>query len=70
MSKTIQYRCPVCCRLLIKWEVGAAECQYKAEGLRFIEQKGSEKKDIVCTKCDTRLEITRGGLRTIDLVAV
>lgn len=84
MSKIIQYRCPGCLKLLIKWETGSQECIFQAIGLEFRDQPkviapggpSSEvnpyyvKKDVICPKCKTRSEITRDGLRKIELVGV
>ena len=68
MAKTIQFRCPVCNRLLIKWERGADHTQYTAPGLRFVPQAFNDKrKDVICTKCDSRLEITMRGLYKVPL---
>lgn len=70
MSKTIQFRCPECKRLLFKWETGSDHCLFQLEGLQFIEQAGTGKKDPICPKCGTRSEITKTGLVKIELVEV
>jgi hypothetical protein len=68
MAKTIQFRCPVCNRLLIKWQRGSDHTEYIAPGLRFVPQAfNDKKKDVICTKCDNRLEITMQGLVKITL---
>ena len=70
MPKTLQFRCPTCLKLLIKWEIGQSECIFKAEGLEFIKQTSNEKQDVICPKCKTRSEITKQGLRKVELVEV
>ncbi len=70
MPKVLQYRCPSCLKLLIKWERGANQCVFQAEGIEFVEQQGTKKKDVVCPKCGTRAEITTRGLRKVELVEV
>lgn len=69
MGKVVQFRCPIPCgRLLIKYEKGSSTCIYQDNGLQFVQRKGSEKKDVICSKCNRRLEITTQGLREIELV--
>lgn len=70
ISKTIQFRCPECLRLLVKWETGSDTCSFKNPNATFIKQTGSEKQDVICPKCKTRSEITKEGLRKIELVKV
>ena len=48
MGKTLQFRCPLCKRLLIKWEIGSSNCIYKVVEL---DKNGKTK----CTKCNLRL---------------
>ena len=48
MGKTLQFRCPNCSRLLIKWEVGKENCVYKAIEM---DKDGRTK----CTKCGLAL---------------
>jgi len=69
MSKTIQFRCPKCLRLLLKWEVGSDTLIYKAPRLEIMDTEGNHKK-LVCTKCGVWLEITKNGLVEKGLVTV
>jgi len=68
LSKIIQYRCPDCKRLLIKWETKSDHVLYIDTLARWVEQPGSKKKDIICSKCGTRSEVCSDGLRKIELV--
>lgn len=70
MSKVVQFRCPDCGRLLIKYEKGKTVCMYKAEGLQFIEPEEGKRAGVICTKCNTRLEIAKDGLRKVEAVPV
>ena len=49
MAKTLQFRCPLCDRLLIKWEVGSSNCIYKV--VEF-DKNGKTR----CTKCNMPLQ--------------
>lgn len=49
MGKTLQFRCPVCNRLLVKWETGSGECIYK------VVEIDSETGKTRCTKCNAPL---------------
>ena len=48
MAKTLQFRCPLCNRLLIKWEIGSDKCVYKV-----IELTADGRTQ--CTKCQVKL---------------
>jgi hypothetical protein len=68
MGKIIQYRCPGCQRLLFKWETGSKDCLYKDPQVILISRVDNEKmKDVICSKCKTRSEICRDGLRKIEI---
>lgn len=67
MSKIIQYRCPDCQRLLIKWETGSEKVLYVDFKARWIEVEGRKSKDIICSKCNTRSEVCSDGLRKLEL---
>ena len=54
MAKTLQFRCPLCKRLLIKWQVASPKCVYKAVEL---DKQGSTK----CTKCNLKLRFDGNG---------
>lgn len=82
MPKVLQFRCPTCLKLLFKWEFGHSECIFKAIGLEFREQSSVitpggpssevntqyKKQDVICSKCKTRSEIAKEGLRKVELV--
>ncbi len=54
MGKTLQFRCPLCKRLLIKWQVGSSDCIYKAIEL---DKDGKTK----CTKCNLKVRFDGNG---------
>ena len=66
MSKIIQYRCPTCKRLLIKWETGSDKVLYVDYKAQWIKVEGQKAQDIICSKCKTRCEVCSDGLRKID----
>lgn len=66
MSKVIQYRCPCCKRLLIKWETGADKVLYVDFKAQWIKVEGKKTQDIICSKCGTRSEVCSDGLRRIE----
>lgn len=68
MAKTIQYRCPSCCRLLFKHEVNSDHIQ-AMPNVQFIKTP-EEKMDVICNKCGKRLEICKGELKEIELELV
>ena len=70
MSKIIQYRCPACSRLLIKWETGSDKVLYFDPQARWVETGEGKRKDIICSKCLTRSEVCCDGLRKIELKPV
>ncbi len=70
MSKTIQFRCPSDKRHLFSWEVGKEELSFKVEGLQTKDIEGSNKKYVICTKCDRTLEIHKGELREAAIIEV
>lgn len=65
--KTIQFRCPKCLRLLVKWEVGSDKCAYEAPGLesKEVEVEGKKHYLVKCTKCGNILEVKKGGLALV-----
>ena len=59
MSKTLQFRCPLCNRLLIKWEIGTTKCIYDVTNLT---KEGKTR----CTKCNSLL-IFKGNQFVADV---
>jgi len=62
MAKTIQFRCPKCHRLLLKYDIANDEIEYRAIGLFFDSDEKGNTKYLTCNKCYADLEITKQGL--------
>jgi Zn finger protein HypA/HybF involved in hydrogenase expression len=66
MARSMQFRCPGCLKLLFKWVVGQDSITKADESIKFID--GTH--DVICPKCKVRSEVTKAGLRKIDLIKV
>jgi hypothetical protein len=58
----IQFRCPNCKRLLVKYDVTHDKMLFKSPGLIEIPDSDNNAIQLICTKCDTLCDITRFGL--------
>lgn len=68
MGKTLQFRCPVCLKLLVKWEEGESHCVFQAIG--FETKQTGDTLIGTCPKCKTYLEFTKKGLKKVELISV
>jgi len=58
----IQFRCPNCKRLLVKYDITSDKVLFKSPGLVEIPNDKDEAMQLICTKCETLCDITRFGL--------
>ena len=68
-NKLIQYRCCDCKSLMFKYRIGAESLEFTGMNAKFIDCL-DKKKDVVCLKCGTRMEIAKGELKKIELTEV
>lgn len=58
----IQFRCPNCKRLLVKYNLTTDKVLFKSPGLVEIPDSDNNAMQLICTKCDTLCDITKFGL--------
>ena len=49
-NKVVQFRCPKCLRLLIKYDIGEERTVYQADELRYWKDVEKDELHVICTK--------------------
>lgn len=62
MGKTIQFRCPKCLKLLVKFDSGSGAFAYVEQDIRYRQDEQRKKMEVWCTKCNEHLVIEKGEL--------
>lgn len=62
MSRTIQYRCDNCRRLLFKHDTAKDTCEYQDPDILISNGEDGKTKFVKCSKCTTINKIAIGGL--------
>jgi len=62
LSKTLQFRCSKCLKLLYKQDITKDYLEYKAPGMSSMKNDDTGDMEIGCPKCGTINKITERGL--------
>ena len=68
MAQLLQFRCPVCLKLLFKFDKETGKVEYHISQFDFEADEKGNTKYATCSKCKTELEIMKNGLKKRELV--